>query len=402
MENVIFSPTRTAALERLRDFLPLAGRDYASLRNYDRPGHPHVSRLSPYLRHRVLTEEEVLAATLGRWSLSSAEKFVQEVVWRSYFKGWLERRPGVWDAYRQGVEANLNRIQTESGLRQDWEAACRGETGIDAFDHWAQELVATGYLHNHVRMWFASIWIFTLRLPWELGADFFLRHLLDGDPASNTLGWRWVAGLHTLGKHYVARPANIAKYTDDRFQPEALALSPEPLHGPPHPEPIPLRPTGQPDPSQPTGLILTEDDLSPGFAIGKQGIAATLLFDGTAGRSPLAVAPRVEEFAAGLIEDCVGRFGDRLGAVTRAHGRDAPDLVDWAQSLGLSQVVVPHLVVGPARDRLRNEIARLEAAGVAVAECRRPIDDLIWPHATAGFFKVKQRIPKVVNELGLI
>jgi deoxyribodipyrimidine photo-lyase len=65
-----------------------------------------------------------------------------------------------------------------------------------------QELVETGYLHNHARMWFASIWIFTLRLPWELGADFFLRHLLDGDAASNTLSWRWVAGLHTKGKHY--------------------------------------------------------------------------------------------------------------------------------------------------------------------------------------------------------
>ena len=201
MTALDFPPTRTAALERLARFLPHAGRDYARLRNHDLPGHPHVSQLSPYLRHRVLTEDEVLVSVLSRWSLSSSEKFVQEVVWRAYFKGWLERRPDVWTDYRAGVAAAWNRVQTEAGLRRAWEAACRGETGIDAFDTWARELVATGYLHNHARMWFASMWCFTLELPWQLGADFFLRHLLDGDPASNTLGWRWVAGLHTRRKH---------------------------------------------------------------------------------------------------------------------------------------------------------------------------------------------------------
>ena len=90
------SPARNEGLRRLAAFVPLAGRDYAARRNYDLPGHPHVSVLSPYLRHRLLTEEEVLAAGLGRFSLSTAEKFVQEVFWRTYWKGWLEMRPGVW------------------------------------------------------------------------------------------------------------------------------------------------------------------------------------------------------------------------------------------------------------------------------------------------------------------
>ena len=160
------------------------GRAYASERNYDRPGHEDVSRLSPYLRHRIVTEEEVLQAALVRHSASAAEKFIQEVYWRTYWKGWLEMRPSVWTMYQADVTAALNRVQTEGGLRAEWEAACRGATGIDAFDHWARELVETGYLHNHARMWFASIWIYTLNLPWALGADFFLRHLLDGDPAS--------------------------------------------------------------------------------------------------------------------------------------------------------------------------------------------------------------------------
>ena len=67
-------------------------------------------------------------------------------------------------------------------------------------------------------MWFASIWIFTLELPWQLGAEFFMQHLYDGDPASNTLGWRWVAGIQTQGKHYLATEWNINKFTNNRFK----------------------------------------------------------------------------------------------------------------------------------------------------------------------------------------
>ena len=67
-------------------------------------------------------------------------------------------------------------------------------------------------------MWFASIWIFTLELPWQLGAEFFMKHLYDGDAASNTLGWRWVAGIQTQGKHYLASEWNIKKFTNNRFQ----------------------------------------------------------------------------------------------------------------------------------------------------------------------------------------
>ena len=81
------------------------------------------------------------------------------------------------------------------------------------------ELRTEGWLHNHTRMWFASIWIFTLRLPWPLGAALFEHHLKDADAASNTLSWRWVAGIQTPGKHYLARAENIARYTNGRFDP---------------------------------------------------------------------------------------------------------------------------------------------------------------------------------------
>ena len=252
--------TRAAAVARLQSFVPRAGLPYAARRNEDLPGHPHVSGLSPYLRHRLLTEAEVIDATL-RAHPQGADKFLAEVWWRTYWKGWLERRPAIWSAYRQGLTEAMNRLHAEGGLRDRWEAACTGRTGIDGFDHWAQELAATGYLHNHARMWFASIWIFTLRLPWELGADFFLRHLIDGDPASNTLSWRWVGGLHTAGKTYAATPDNIAKNTAGRFRPAGLARDCAPLPMQPHPapRPVPLTDTLH---DAPTALLLHEDDLA--------------------------------------------------------------------------------------------------------------------------------------------
>ena len=221
-----FPPTREAALARLNAFLPAAGR-YAAERNFVRPGNDQVSKLSPWLQKRLLLESEVVAAARERWPLAAVEKFVQEVYWRTYWKGWLEQRPAAWARWRESVPRLTDALSGEQ--RATWEAARAGRTGIAGFDAWAQELVATGYLHNHARMWFASIWIFTLRLPWELGAAFFYEHLLDGDAASNTLSWRWVAGLQTPGKTYLARADNIAHYTEGRHVPRADQLAAEPV-----------------------------------------------------------------------------------------------------------------------------------------------------------------------------
>ena len=390
--------TRTEALQRLTDFLPHAGRDYASKRNYDLPGHPHVSVLSPYIRHRLITEEEVLAAVLGRYSLSGAEKFIQEVFWRTYWKGWLELRPGVWSAYRRGVHGALDRVATEGGMRKTWEAACNGDTGIAAFDHWARELVDTGYMHNHARMWFASIWIFTLELPWELGADFFLRHLLDGDPASNTLSWRWVAGLQTRGKHYIARSSNIAKYTEGRFNPGyQLNTQVDPLDGPAPPERR-SAPMSAPMPQgSRIGLILTEDDLAPGDLL-KTPATATLCVSGATGRSPLAVSPRVLDFTAAAIAATKARHSDRLGPVTGPIPANEIDAYfqSWRADHNLDAVMMPYAPVGPARDALWPLIK----AG-KIAPILRSYDEASWPHAKAGFFKFKAQIPDILSEIGI-
>ena len=393
----MFTPTRAAGLARLSDFLPQAGSDYARRRNHDLPGHDNVSRLSPWLRHRLLTEGEVIAAVTARHGADMAGKFLSEVGWRMYFKGWLELRPGVWDAYRSERDAAWNRVQTESGLRRAWEEACKGETGIDAFDHWARELVETGYLHNHARMWFASIWIFTLGLPWTLGADFFLRHLLDGDPASNTLSWRWVGGLHSRGKTYLAEAGNIARYTDGRFRPEGLAQEAPALHGPDHLRPRPCPIGDHFDPAPRSGLLLTEDDLCPDDLL-RQGLApvAAATVQASAGRSHLTVAPQVAGFTQGAIADCTARLADRIGPVTPCTGTAA--VVAWARAADLRQVVMHHAPTGPARDALPGLRAALAAAGVTLSVQIRPIDALAWPCATAGYFKFRDALPRIVAE----
>ncbi|MFD1341876.1 FAD-binding domain-containing protein [Litorisediminicola beolgyonensis] len=387
-------PTRDAGLKRLRAFVPQAGRAYAERRNYDLPGHENVSRLSPWLRHRLVTEEEVLGAVLAEHGRDAAGKFVDEVFWRSYFKGWLEMRPTVWGAYWGELVLAWDQVQSQSGLRERWEAACRGETGIDCADHWARELVETGYLHNHARMWFASIWIFTLRLPWALGADFFLRHLLDGDPASNTLSWRWVAGLQTPGKPYAATASNIARFTEGRFRPNGLVEEVRAVSGAPNPDPGPLPEGGRIDPGKRSVLLLHEDDLSPEWLF-EAGLApvATGVVDATGRMSILKASERVQAFKAGALADCVARHEERLGEVT--DGLDNREAVmAWAEGHGAEQIVTSYPPVGPVQGLLRG------AGGVPIVSPVRDWDARAWPHATKGFFKFRERIPDLLSASG--
>ena len=149
------------------------------------------------------------------------DKFIQEIFWRIYWKGWLELRPKVWSDFTGDLK----------GINEDdnYKKAINGETQIKCFNDWVEELKENNYLHNHTRMWFASIWIFTLNLPWQKGAEFFIKNLLDGDAASNTLSWRWVAGLQTKGKHYVAQSWNINKFTNNKYQDVKLNEKVSPL-----------------------------------------------------------------------------------------------------------------------------------------------------------------------------
>ena len=210
-----FEPSRAKALDRLESFVENNLAEYSKLRNFDfgPEKRSNVSCLSPYISHGIVNEQEIIKKSLGKFSFSKNEKFIQEVLWRTYWKGWLELRPNVWSDYL----TELIKIKENLKNNQNYKNAIEGKTKIDCFNQWVIELKENNYLHNHTRMWFASIWIFTLELPWQLGAEFFMQHLYDGDAASNTLGWRWVAGVQTQGKHYLASEWNIKKFTTNRF-----------------------------------------------------------------------------------------------------------------------------------------------------------------------------------------
>jgi deoxyribodipyrimidine photo-lyase len=401
--NAPIPATRTEALRLLQAFVPHAGRTYAATRNHDRPdqGHSNVSRLSPYLRHRIITEADVLEAVLGRHSATAAEKFVQEVYWRTYWKGWLEMRPGVWADYRRDLDTVMAR--DDGDLARAIGHAEDGETGIDAFNAWARELRDTGYLSNHARMWAASIWIFTLRLPWEAGADWFMRNLLDGDPASNTLSWRWVAGLQTRGKAYVARASNIARYTDGRFDPKGLLNeTPMPLAGPAPPARRAPPEGGEPAPGLRTALLLTEEDLSPRFVL--ERLDASPLAHATlcsvARRSPGMISDRVVRFTREALADTRSRWSDRLG--DEGPAADRPEAIrDWAVEIGVEQVVTAYAPVGPTASALRDLERSLGEAGITLVRVLREEDREAWPYATHGFFRFKDRIPELlVQSLG--
>ncbi|MEC8676536.1 MAG: FAD-binding domain-containing protein [Pseudomonadota bacterium] len=396
-----WAPTRAAGLARLADYLPLAGRVYRENRNFDHGpgGHALVSTLSPWIRHRLVTEQEVAAAVLQRHSLSAAEKFIQEVCWRTYWKGWLELRPSVWRQYRQSVDRARADLAKDGGLAGRVASAEAGATGIDCFDAWADEVRDTGYLHNHARMWFASIWIFTLGLPWALGADFFLRHLLDGDAASNTLSWRWVAGLQTEGKAYVAGADNIAKFTDGRFRPAGqLTGRVAPLAFTPHP------PVGAPpaadlvDRDKRSGLLLTDDDFGVhDMELPALDWAGALVVDAAAARAA-DMSAVVTDFTAAAAADAAEQWRAIGGApATVAAGADADAVLAWARDLDLRQIVWLTPTTGPASDHLAGLDAKLTAGGVRLARHYRAWDRRAWPHATHGFFRFKKAIPGLVG-----
>ncbi|MBA1338292.1 MAG: Deoxyribodipyrimidine photolyase [Pelagibacterales bacterium] len=207
-----FHTSRDKALESLDNFINNDIIDYSSKRNYDFGpiGRKNVSCLSPYISHRLINEYEISKKVLSKHPYQKVEKYIQEIYWRVYWKGWLELRPKVWDDFTE----DLNIIEES----ENYFLAINGQTKIECFNDWVKEIKEYNYLHNHARMWFASIWIFTLGLPWQKGAEFFMKYLLDGDAASNTLSWRWVGGLQTKGKHYLAQSWNIGKFLNKKYQ----------------------------------------------------------------------------------------------------------------------------------------------------------------------------------------
>jgi deoxyribodipyrimidine photo-lyase len=394
-----FEPTRDAGLARLNAFAAKAGRDYQASCNVDLgpDDRSNVSALSPYIRHRLITEEEVLQTVLAKHTTVTAEKFIQEVFWRTYFKGHLETRPSIWNNYC----TNLQNLKMTGGLAAAYNGAVSANTGIDCFDAWVRELVDHGYLHNHARMWFASIWIFTLQLPWQLGADFMYRHLLDGDPASNTLSWRWVAGLHTKGKTYLARADNIETYTQGRFKPRGLAYQAPALE---ELDACPLRklpsaiscfPKGK------IGILITEEDLHlESFDTQHAEIIAVAGATSVVQRSHFPVSDHVHYFTTNALTDALKRIAGKHRCAALELPNLAVDAVAlFAEQHRLQKLVTPYAPVGPAAEQLSILATELKAQGIELVQVRREYDSAAWPYSSKGFFAMKERIPALIEKL---
>jgi deoxyribodipyrimidine photo-lyase len=328
----------------------------------------------------VISEEECVLATLAHHDRTTAEKFLQELLWRTYWKGWLELRPAVWTEYINDVRT----LSAQHENNESYQRAIIGDTHLSFFNDWISELVTTGYLHNHTRMWFASTWVFTLRLPWQLGARFMYHHLLDGDPASNTLSWRWVAGLHTPGKIYLARPENVGKYSEGRWEPRTSELCGNPAipsyKSPPPQNEIPA--VCSQTPSAGSLIMLTDDDLSADLSSEFTGINVHYcIFAPT----PREASKQKGDLVAALRADTADRVKGSLVS-------SSEDLASVARRFGVNRVHTMMPRVGFERDEINRTSTGLADQGISLVYHRRSWEAHLMPLAHSGFFKFWERV----------
>jgi deoxyribodipyrimidine photo-lyase len=196
-----------AALRRWADFLDNGLADYDDAR--DRPDLPGSSRMSAYLRWGCV-HPRTLLADIGSGA------FQAELAWREFHADVLWHQPRT---ARHNYDRRFDGVQYESGAEADeaFEAWCAGRTGYPLVDAGMRQLLSEGWMHNRVRMVVASFLVKDLHLPWWRGARHFMRHLVDGDLASNQLNWQWVAGSGTDAAPYFRVFNPVAQGT--RFDP---------------------------------------------------------------------------------------------------------------------------------------------------------------------------------------
>ena len=376
-----FEASKAAALNRLNNFVEQNLSEYSKLRNFDfgPENRTNISGLSPYITHGVINEKEVIEKSLSKFSFSKNEKFIQEVLWRTYWKGWLELRPNVWTDY----VAELNKIREEYKDNQNYKNAIDGKTNIECFNFWVTELKENNYLHNHTRMWFASIWIFTLELPWQLGAEFFMQHLYDGDSASNTLGWRWVAGIQTQGKHYLASEWNIKKFTNNRFNN------------------IKLNETAPPKVSEKTYSIVKQDfsnkntDDENLFIFENSLSFETTDFQNHKFKKIYIISNKNENRSIKLSEKVI-KFKSLLISDQKQRLENNSincEVVDISEVKNISKKVIAlYPTVGENLDYLNSNNLKIDFL-------YRKLDQYSWQYCNKGFFNFKNYIPKIISSL---
>ena len=374
-----FESSRARAVEKLDNFIEKNLSEYSKLRNFDfgPEKRVNVSCLSPYITHGVLSEQEIIKKSLSKFSFSKNEKFIQEVLWRTYWKGWLELRPNVWSDYL----IELNKLKSEFKKNHNYLAAIEGKTNIECFNVWVNELKENSYLHNHTRMWFASIWIFTLELPWQLGAEFFMQHLYDGDAASNTLGWRWVAGIQTQGKHYLATEWNIKKFTNNRFHDIELNENAPPKISEKSYQIIKQNFTN-PQIIEEKNLLIFENNLSFENTDFKNNIFKKIyLISNTNENRSIKLSDKLAKFKLLLIEDQAQRL--------KNQSIDC-QVIDINEIKNIENCYSLYPTVGENLDYLNSNNLKIDFL-------YRNLDQLAWQYCNKGFFNFKNFIPKIIS-----
>lgn len=386
---------RRAAERRLAAIDPLR---YGATRNHLDGA---VTRLSPYIRHGVLTLAEVRDAVFERlalvaptpgprqgelfdartpalgWSAAqrrAGEKLISELGWRDYWQRlWQRLGDGIW-VDREPLKTGHPPESYAPDLPADIASAATGLACIDGF---AAELIGTGWLHNHARMWLAAYLVHWRRVRWQAGARWFLQHLLDGDPASNNLSWQWVASSFSH-KPYIFNRANLERFGAGHhctscslaaggcpfaesydtlqarlFRPSpASAVPPQPPAPSPPPQPAPPQPplppppaTAGPPPRRPL-LWLHAEALGPANPAlrAHPGAPALFVFDA---HEPVA-AGRLR-----FLHDCLAEL-----PVAVRHGEVVAELLAAARATGADAIVTSRAV----DPRLRLITARLSAA----------------------------------------
>ena len=374
-----FEPSRAKAVDKLNHFIENNLSEYSKLRNFDfgPDNRSNISCLSPYISHGIINELEVIDKSLKKFSFAKNEKFIQEVLWRVYWKGWLELRPNVWLDYL--MELNILRDQFKSN--QNYLNAIEGKTDLECFNQWVNELKENNYLHNHTRMWFASIWIFTLELPWQLGAEFFMKHLYDGDAASNTLGWRWVAGIQTTGKHYLASEWNIKKFTDNRFKNIKLNENASPKISKKSYTLI-KKEFNNPQNIDEKNLLVFENNLSFEITDFKENKFEKIYIISNKNENRcIKLSEKLVKFKSLLIEDQKQRLKDRSIIC---------EIVDISEIKNIENCHSLYPTVGENLDYLSSNNLKLNFL-------YRDLDQLAWQFCNKGFFNFKNYIPKIIS-----
>ena len=376
---MIFEASRAKAVDKLNHFVENNLLEYSKLRNFDFGPHnrSNISCLSPYITHGIINELEVIDKSLKKFSFVKNEKFIQEVLWRTYWKGWLELRPNVWSDYL----IELNKLRNEFKDNQNYIDAIEGKTNLECFNQWVNELKENNYLHNHARMWFASIWTFTLELPWQLGAELFMQHLYDGDPASNTLGWRWVAGIQTQGKHYLASEWNIQKFTNNRFQNIKLNENAPPKISE-KTYTIIKQDFNNPQNIEEKNLLIFENNLSFEITDFKENkFKKIYIISNENENRSIKLSEKLVKFKSLLIEDQKQRLKDK--------SIDC-EVVDISEIKNIENYYSLYPTVGENLDYLNSNNLKIDFL-------YRNLDQLAWQYCNKGFFNFKNYIPKIIT-----